>query len=53
MLHESPAGDSKGFRGALRDSVRSYAAALRDSDPTAYKPFLFQPAKDDAEKEGH
>jgi CRISPR-associated protein Cas1 len=53
MLHEPAGGEQKGFRGALRDSVRSYASALRDSDPAAYKPFLFQPAKDDAEKEGH
>jgi CRISP-associated protein Cas1 len=53
MLHESAGGGQVGFRGALRDSVRSYAAALRDSDPAAYKPFLFEHSHDAAEKEGH
>lgn len=53
MLHEPAGGVQKGFRSALRDSVRSYASALRDSDPTAYKPFLLEPVKDDAGEGGH
>ena len=37
-----PSGKQEGFRGALRDEVQSYAAALRDSDPTVYKPYLLK-----------
>jgi CRISPR/Cas system-associated endonuclease Cas1 len=43
MLHEPVDVNRKGFRGALRDSVRSYAAALRDSETSRYEPFLFEP----------
>jgi hypothetical protein len=53
MQHEPAGGEHKSFRCALRDSVRSYASALRDHDPAAYKPFLFQPAMDATDKEGH
>jgi|GEM_PF-2124694 len=41
MLH-GPAEGEEGFRAALRDSVHSYAAAVRDSDPSAYSPYLFK-----------
>lgn len=52
MLHESAGGEREGFRGALRDSVRSYASALRDSDPSTYKPFLYEPAGGDDKDNG-
>lgn len=53
MMHEAAGGDRKGFRGALRDTVRSYAAALKDSEPSAYQPFLFEPGTEDPEQGGH
>jgi CRISPR-associated protein Cas1 len=53
MLHEPAGGNREGFRGALRDSVRSYAAALRNSETSSYEPFLFEPAKGEAAEGGH
>lgn len=51
MLHGPANANNDGFRGALRDSVRSYAAALRDSDPTIYEPFLFRAVEEAQEEE--
>jgi len=39
MLHE-PAGGSEGFRGALGETVRGYAAAIREGDLDAWQPFV-------------
>jgi len=40
MLH-GPSKTQKGFRDELRETVQSYAAALRAADPGVYEPFRF------------
>ena len=51
MLHGPPGGKQEGFRAALRKEVQSYAASLRDSEPSAYQPYLLQAAEEHAPEE--
>lgn len=52
MLHGPARGKEGGFREALRESVRSYAGAIRASDPALYEPFHLAAAEEPAEEEG-
>jgi CRISPR-associated protein Cas1 len=51
MLHGPAKEKGIGFREALRESVRSYAGALRASDPAAYEPFLYREPREHGEEE--
>ncbi len=53
MLHGPPRGKEGGFRDALRESVRSYSAALRASDPGGYEPFLFRAPEESSDGGEH